>query len=182
MKGTIKIVPRKREQKAVLGAILSTQSQFRFWLEELRKGLGVWLPFPTYFDKQKQVSMITSLLPRTIIQVAFGEKSIKPSLREMALVGDGLWTTSLRIILVNQGFRNGEVSKRIGESHMESREYLGEVGKKLNLQSYLPLVLEIPDPGLHPGELAEAFLGWVFTYAGKKACLSLAKKYLEVNS
>lgn len=172
-KPRLKIYPRQLEKEKVLTAMAEATSPSRFesWLKELEEGLGIFVPFPT--DPEQRIATVAGLLPRSMLQLA-GTNTL-PSWREMALIGDGLWRTYLRFALVKKGYQNGQIAKKT--SGMESRKFLMKKGRKLNLQSYLPFVL---DDRLHAGELAEAFLGWTFAYIGVEASFALAEKYLSI--
>lgn len=160
--------------------LVESRSFFERWLGQIEVKLEVSIPRRRYSTKERRLSMIAGLLPRDVIPersllIELGILGVgMPSWLEMALIGDGLWTSYLRIILINKGYRNGKTAARIQSAGMETRRRLQKVGDKLELRSLLPFVRE----KLHSGELVEAFLGWTYTFVGEKASRQLAEKFL----
>lgn len=162
-------------------AMIPSQDEVEKWLRQIEERFGISIPNKLWTTETGDVTPLEAFYPPVIIprpKKALGGSSdhVTPSWREMALIGDGLWLTYLRIILVGRGLCNGKVELWIWKSQMTTRESLARVGIELQLRSFLPMINDIRDLG----EVAEAFLGWVYTFGGHEAFLKLAAQYLAV--
>lgn len=146
---------------------------FAEWVGIVTSTLLFSVPADSYATKQQCLAMTASLFSPGVIP---GMESA-PSYKEMAQIGDALWRTFLRVVLVRRGYRNGKVEQTIQESGWITRKELGLVAEYLNLATLVPPVAA---ENVVAGELAETWLGWAYTFGGENAYLKLAEQYLSI--
>ena len=145
------------------------------WLERIKNRLDITVPDEKLCDEGTILAVAGTLLPRGALVGC--QKTHYPAWKEMALIGDGLWTVYLRIMYIKKGYSNGETPILVHRSGFVTRQSLSRVAHELDLVSLLPIPISHT---IVSGELAEAFLGWAYMFAGEQASALLAKKYLEI--